>query len=116
MTPKGATFITLVKEHMDEALNLVNHNRPVMLTWRRKQGPAFLAAFAKSAQDPGYKVPKEVNGVSLETLLTNMAVAFDEHGSERLRQALKEHAVDVFVYAKECESLQDLLERMRRDR
>jgi hypothetical protein len=116
MTPKGATFIRVIKENLDEGLNLVNHNRQVMVTWRRKQGPAFLAAFAKSAGDPNYKVPKEVNGVSLETLLINMAVVLEEHGSDRLRQAINEHALDVFVYAKECDSLQDLLERMRRER
>jgi len=114
-TPKGAAFINIIKDNSDEALNLVNHNRSVTVTWRRKQGPAFLAAFAKSAEDPNYKVPKEVNGVSLETLLTNMAVVFEEHGSERLRQGIKEVAVDVFVYAKECDSLADVLERMRHD-
>lgn len=113
-TSKGARFISLAKDNMDEVLSLVNHNRPVMVTWRRKQGPAFLAAFA-GAEDPHYKVPKEINGVSLESLLTNMAVVLEEYGSDRLRQALKEVAVDVLVYAKECDSLADLLERMRQD-
>lgn len=114
-TPKGAAFVTAFKENGDEGLNLVNHNRHVTLTWRRKQGPAFLAAFAKGVEDPAYKVPKIVNGVALETLLTNMAVVLEEHGSERMRRALADHAVDIFVYAKKCDSLEDLLERLKRE-
>jgi hypothetical protein len=113
-TAKGSALMDVVRENQEEVLDLVNHNRQVMVTWRRKQGPAFLAAFAKSGGDPSYKIRKEVNGVTLQTLLQNMAVVLEEHGSGRLRQALRGHALEVFNYAHECDSLEALLERLRR--
>jgi hypothetical protein len=68
-TEMGRRLYPLIREHRAEIMNLINHCRPVTVTWRRSQGPAFLAHLLNSSREPGYKIPREVEGVSRQTLL-----------------------------------------------
>lgn len=82
------TAYRLFERHQPEILHLINHCRPVTLAWQRKQGPAFTAAFVRSLKDPQYRIPVQINGIRVETLLWSMAAVLEENGSESLRQGL----------------------------
>jgi hypothetical protein len=42
-TPFGREVGAQVRQHLPEAIDLVNHHRAVMVAWQRVQGPSFLA-------------------------------------------------------------------------
>ncbi len=101
------------ERHQPEIMHLINHSRPVMVAWQRKQGPAFAAAFYRSLKEPHYRIPLLINGVRAETLLWNMAAVLEEHGSERLRQALVQFAPAVMqAAALDCSHAERLLENL----
>lgn len=108
----GRKVLALVNEHREEVVRLVNNDRRVMVTWQRKQGPAFLAAFMKSGQDPEYKIPKEINGVSLGNLLQNMAVVLEEHGSAELSAVLNDYSLPVLNLLRRCDTIEDIMQKI----
>lgn len=91
-TSQGRALLDLIDTHRNEIIRLIQHNRAVMVTWHRKQGPAYLAALGRSAKHPGYRIPAEIEGISRADLLTGMADALEAHGSERLRDAVRRYA------------------------
>ena len=50
-------MLALFKEHREELMHLVNHNREVMAAWNRYQGPAFLAHIARSVRRENQPIP-----------------------------------------------------------
>jgi hypothetical protein len=87
----GADLLALFEAHQRECLDLVNHCRPVTVAWHRSGGPTFLAALARSARVPEYRVPDQVNGVSLAEAAVAMREALLRHGSQRLRDDIDVH-------------------------
>jgi hypothetical protein len=100
--------IALVESHQAEVIRLINHSRPVMVTWQRKQGPAYVAAFARSRRELDYLVPEIINGVSLTNLLMSMYVVLEENGSESLRQDLKRYGLEAIERLRTCNSFASL--------
>lgn len=98
----------LVDRHQSEVIRLINKSRPVMVTWQRKQGPAFVAAFARSRREPDYIVPESINDVSLTNLLMSMYVVLEENGSERLRQDLKRFGPQAIQRLSLCDTFASL--------
>jgi hypothetical protein len=82
---QGKAILKLVYMHRNEVLNLVNHNRAVTVTWHRQQGPAFLAAIARSVKEPAYRIPNEIEGVRRRHALMSMLAALEEKGSPQLK-------------------------------
>lgn len=82
------TLRTLVEKHRREVFELIEHCRPVTVAWRRGQGPAFAAAVARSNRDPHYRIPAEFGGVRRAELLSRLAAALTENGSEALKNDL----------------------------
>jgi len=76
----------LYETHHAEVLNLINHSRPVTIAWHRNQGPAFVAALARSARLENYALPEAIEGHTRTQLLTAMKEVLLKHGSPRLRQ------------------------------
>ncbi|SMO33319.1 hypothetical protein SAMN06265379_10194 [Saccharicrinis carchari] len=81
----------LYDKHFEEVLGLVNECRAVTLVWQRNQGPAYVAAIARTAKVESYKVPLEINGSSRQELLKAMLHALIENGSEKLIEDLQLH-------------------------
>jgi hypothetical protein len=92
-TKQGQAVLDLINSHRTEIMSLINHNRAVTVMWHRKQGPAFAAALSRSAKHPEYAVPKEIEGITRQLLCMSMAVILQEHGSEKLRSALRQCAL-----------------------
>lgn len=108
-TATGQMIKALIDTHQKEVLNLVNHHRPVTVTWQRKQGPAFVAAFGRSVKNPEYTIPAEINRVSIQNLLMSMASVLEEYGSEPLRKEIKKYALDVIRVSRQCSTAKEFL-------
>lgn len=105
----GSEISIVIDTLKTEVLHLVNHNRKVTLAWRRKMGPSFLAQFLKSVETPGNRLVKEINGVSLQSLLQSMAVVLEEEGSISLREAVQKYSLLVFNAVHEHDTVDALL-------
>jgi len=107
-TENGRRIAALIEEHQNEVVHLVNHERAVTVAWHRNKGPQFLSEAAANACQPEHRVPREIDGVSREALIRNLAKALYEHGSARLR-ALSQHLEELVRYANSSDSLHEML-------
>jgi hypothetical protein len=112
-TESGRELLKLINGNRMEIMALINHKRPVTITWHHAQGPAFTAHFMNSIQDPKYIIPKEVKQVTLKMLMLRMATVLQEYGSPALKQAIEDHAADLLNYAESCTSVKSLLSKLK---
>lgn len=113
-TSTGQRILQIVESHRQEVLHLVNKHRPVTVTWQRKQGPAFIAAFGRSVKHPDYQIPPLINRVSLQNLLMSMASILEEHGSEALREDIQKYSLDIIALSRDCQTADDYLQAIAR--
>jgi hypothetical protein len=110
----GREILDLVRGHVDEITQLVNHNRTVTVAWQRNNGPRFLMSAMESGFDEHTPLPKEIDGVTLQRLLLRMADALQRTGSAALATTVSRYTALALRAANECESLTDLFSRIRR--
>jgi hypothetical protein len=67
----------------------VNRGRRFTAAWHRAQGPAYLAALARSARDPIYRIPQRINGVARHEAARRLADALRRTGSAALTTDLQ---------------------------
>jgi hypothetical protein len=108
-TDAGREIYNLVMTHRFEVVELVNRCRPVTVAWRRARGPAFLAHLLNNARNPAHVVPREIEGVTRETLIRNMARALAAHGSPGLRALAESRLDDALARAGDFDSLHELV-------
>jgi|GEM_PF-547577 len=108
----GRAVVEVIKRHQDEVLHLVNTNRPTMVCWQRNEGPSFLQAYNDLGTHPDKEIPKEINGVTLEEMLTNMAEVLKENGSEGLKQDIETYQPMVTAYLPGLSTLNNILEQI----
>jgi hypothetical protein len=111
-TERGREIFELVLAHRLEIIELVNHRRPVTVAWHRSKGPAFFAHALQSARDPSHAVPREVEGVTREALIRNMARAFAEHGGPELKALVGRHLGEALARADGFDRLHELVEHV----
>lgn len=87
----GQELLRIVERHRDECLELVDRHRRFTVAWHRSQGPAYLAALARSARDPDYRIPDSFAGLSRAEAAHRVATAVRACGSPELVAALDEH-------------------------
>ena len=87
----GVQVLDLYDRHWRECLDLVRHTRRVTVAWHRSQGPAWLAAFARSIKVPEYRIPDELEGVTRAEAIGTIRAAFEAHGSDELKAAIATH-------------------------
>jgi subtilisin family serine protease len=78
-------FASLVSEHVDEALRLVNTNRRVLIVWRRLGGPQLVRGLLHGPTPNDMLLPKEVDGLDVAELLTGFLAVLDRFAGDRLR-------------------------------
>jgi hypothetical protein len=108
-TEEGRQVLRLYDSHHRELVELVNNERAVTVVWRRKQGPAWLAAFARSLKHPEYRIPTEIEGVDRVEALTSLRAAFLRSAGPELRAAIEVHTEDVLRVATRCDTVEELL-------
>ncbi|HYQ65051.1 hypothetical protein [Actinophytocola sp.] len=110
----GRWLRAAVARHRGEVIELVNHRRRATVAWHRGHGPAWFAAFARSARHPGYRLPDEIDGVTRERVVTALYdVLVAEGGPELVADlvAQREFLLDVLVTCATVEELLTLVER-----
>jgi hypothetical protein len=110
LTPAGQELLRLMHAHREEALTLVNQRRRFTVAWQRFQGPAFLAAFARSAQDPLYRIPQQIQGVTRHDAAHHIAEALRLTASPELRADLDAGGPALSAAFLERDTLADMLQ------
>lgn len=108
-TTAGREILQLVHMHRKEMLQLINQNRNVTVVWRRKQGPAYVGAVLRSLKEPAFRIPDEIEGVTLTSCLLNTAAALEEQGSNSLRNAIHKHLPAVLKTIDQFRSTEDFI-------
>jgi hypothetical protein len=110
---KDSLLYWLYNKHHGEILQLINHSRPVTVAWQRNQGPAYVAALARSAREENYMIPHTVNGVSRENLLVRLRAVLMAHGSGTLKKDLERFGDELIAAAKRGDSIRQLAENLK---
>ena len=111
-TPLGRKLAVQVREHLAEGIELVNHQRAVMVAWQRAQGPSFLAQWMNGIRHPDQPVPREINGVEVITALLKMATVLKQYGSDALRQSIDAYGLDLMALLDRSTTVNELLENL----
>jgi len=106
-SPQGRRLFQLVESFRSEVTQLINGSRPVMVTWRRNQGPAFLGHFLRNSRVPEHRIPPVVEGVALPSLLRRMSEVLKTYGSPQLRRALTENEAPILACAGQITCIED---------
>ena len=112
VSPLGREVLAQVRKHSKEVMYLVNQNRPTMVCWQRNQGPKFIKSIVDSGFEEDIEFIREVNGVTLEMLMLNMAEVLQDNGSTELKQAIGNNAAMALMIARETRSLRQLISRI----
>ena len=83
--------------------------RRVTVTWHRVEGPAFLAAFLRSAQDDAYVIPGDVRSVSRSDAVSYMAAALRATGGVTLRADIDAHGERISSALIESNTVSEML-------
>lgn len=92
---EGRVMLRAIKRHQQEVIDLINHNRKVLVPWRRMYGPAAVAHLTRMARIPGAEIPRDVKGVPLQTLLINTSLLLEENGSSSLATAIRKYRLSI---------------------
>jgi len=109
-TKQGMELLERLDAHRAEAVRLVNTCRPVTVAWHRSQSPTFMAALARSAKVPEYRIPHEIDGVTREQALLTMRAAFERNGSEELRASIEAYGEPLLELLLRAETVAELIE------
>jgi hypothetical protein len=103
----------LYETHHGEVLDLINHTRPVTIVWHRNQGPAFVAALARSARVENYALPQAIEGCTRAQLLTAMKDVLLKHGSASLKRDIARHGTELYEALIQGRTVEETALRLR---
>jgi len=109
----GRKIRTIIEEQSEEIMMLINKRRAVTSTWHRNKGPEFVAAIFKSGINEDVNIPKDIDGIKLNTLLRRMAAILQENGSPFLKKSIGEHSVMIMNWAQNYNSLKEVFKALK---
>lgn len=112
--PAGRELLEVVERNIDEALRMVEQRRGFTVAWHRNRGPTWLAAFGRSARDPIYAIPAEIDGVVRVEALERIREALAADGSEVLRADLDAYGPLLFDVLAHAPTVDEMLSLLRR--
>ncbi len=112
---QGRALLSLVGQHSDEIINLINNNRAVTVTWHRKHGSTFLAALGRSVKIPTYQIPNEIEGVTRQQLFMSMASVLSEQGSPQLKALIEQYALPLLQWIQQADTVDEMLALLEAD-
>lgn len=115
-TAGGRYLRDLFRDHHREVMDLINHRRPVTVTWQRAKGPAFVAAFLNMIRAGETTIPQVVAGHSLSNLIEKMWVVLREQGSDRLRQSIDDDGELLLHSITRSQTFEQFLECLQREK
>ena len=111
-SPLGHEIGMQVRHHLPEAIDLVNHHRAVMVAWQRAQGPSFLAQWMNGVRNPTQPVPREINGVTMNTALLKLAAVLKTHGSVALQQSIDAYGLELMALLDWSTTVDELIDNL----
>lgn len=114
-SPAGRTIQDVIDQHLQEIAFLVNQRRPVTVVWQRKKGPSYLAALLRQAKEPAYRIPDEIDGVSRQNFLMSLLSTLEDHGSTKLKAALRQYGLLLIAAAAKSETIDEVLRAIEAD-
>jgi hypothetical protein len=108
VSARGTEFFELLEKHRPELVHLINHVRPVLVTWHRSKGAEYLSHFINSYRDPDYLIPPQIEDISLKMSLARMVEALRAHGSPGLIETINRYHDEVFRLADRVQKTEDL--------
>ena len=108
----GREVLRLVRVHGEEVMYLINKNRPTIVCWQRHHGPKFIKSVVDSGFEEDMDFVKEIEGVTMETLILFMAEVLQDYGSPDLKMSIGKYAPIVLQMAKEANSLREIINRI----
>jgi hypothetical protein len=82
----------------------------VMVAWQRVQGPAFLAQWMNGVRNPSVVVPKEINGVTMNSALLRLSSVLKEYGSPALAQSIDSYGLELMALLDRSATVDELIE------
>jgi hypothetical protein len=89
-TPGGKHFSELLRQHLPEAMALVNGNRRVATVWHRNGGPKIINGVLSMTQSPENSLPTEIDGRPLGECIARIQHVLSAYGSSELAAGLNE--------------------------
>jgi hypothetical protein len=112
-TAKGRELHKVFGDVRRQIAYLVRNCRPVKVTWHRNQGPAFLAHVLNHIKGHTDQIPREIRGISRETLIARMNEVLKVHGGNSVRRAVEEYGEDLKAVALTMDNAHDFIEYLR---
>ena len=112
-TAKGRELHRVFGDVRREVGYLIRNCRPVKVVWHRNQGPAFLAHVLNHIKGHRDDIPREVRGISRETLLVRMGAALRVHGGNSLRRAIDQYSEEFMAVVPTLNSAQECIAFLR---
>jgi hypothetical protein len=109
-----AALFALGDRHRMEMTYLINHCRPVTVSWHRSHGPALLAAVMAAVRDGHYRLPATIHGLAPYEILTRMRTVVSEHCTPELKEAMDAGSL-LLEMCRGCNDLNELIERIADD-
>jgi hypothetical protein len=94
-TPMGQLYASVVRQHLSEAVALVNKNRRVAVAWQRNSGPDILQAVLRVLQRRDEVLPKEINGRPLLECVANIQKALARYASPAFAKDLSQYTPQI---------------------
>lgn len=110
LRPGGADLAHTLRQRQREIVQLVNAKRGVTLAWQRNAGPTWMAAVLRSAREPTYRLPAELNGIPRAQFGAQLIDALARDGSEELRQAIAVHGDALQNLWENCDTVDGMIE------
>jgi hypothetical protein len=83
---------SLVSEHVDEVLRLINSTRNVTVVWHKGGGPKLVRHLLSAPPTDLVLLPRSVEGFDVPGLFDSFFPVLDRFGSDRLREDLSRYA------------------------
>jgi len=108
-SPQGRAVLSVITEHADEVIYLIQNNRSVMVCWQRNQGPKFIRSIVDSGFEDEVEYVKEIDGINLEMLILSMTELLQDNGSVALKSSIGKYTVMLLKSIRESSSLKEIL-------
>lgn len=109
----GRELLRIADRHRAECRELINTRRRLTVVWHRNRGPGWLAAFGRSARDPLYRVPEQIDGVRRDQALPAIAEALAAEAGDQLRHDLATHGPALLAALSTQDTVGEVVARLR---
>lgn len=112
-SPLGREVLALLRLHGKEVMYLVNNNRPTIVCWQRNKGPQFIRSVVDSGFEEHVDFIKQTEGISIETVILQMAEVLQDNGTPELKKAIAKYTLPVLQMSRECNSLREVMKKVK---